>query len=67
MAVAALTIGARRGLLYLRAEYRHLLDALNARLARRRAQRLLGNDILSRDFDFDLDIRLGAGAYVCGE
>ncbi len=67
MAVAALAIGARRGLLYLRAEYRHLLDALHERLAWRRAQRLLGDDILGRGFDFDLDIRLGAGAYVCGE
>ena len=67
MAVAALAIGAREGLLYLRAEYRHLLEPLRACLAQRRTQGLLGADILGRGFDFDIEIRLGAGAYVCGE
>ena len=67
MAVAALAIGAREGLLYLRAEYRHLLEPLRARLAQRRTQGLLGADILGRGFVFDIEIRLGAGAYVCGE
>lgn len=68
MTIAAFVIGARRGYLYLRGEYRYLLDALEAVLARRREQGLLGSNILGRaGFDFDIEIHLGAGAYVCGE
>ncbi len=68
MTVAAYTVGARRGFLYLRGEYRYLLDHLNAVLQRRREQKLLGTDILGiPGADFDIDIHLGAGAYVCGE
>ncbi|MGE5469230.1 MAG: NAD(P)H-dependent oxidoreductase subunit E [Bacteroidota bacterium] len=68
MTVAAYAIGARRGFLYLRGEYRHLLEPLTAVLERRRRDNLLGNDILGiAGADFDIDIHLGAGAYVCGE
>lgn len=68
MTLCARVIGARRGFLYLRGEYRYLLDALNGVLARRREQGLLGASILGiAGFDFDIDIHLGAGAYVCGE
>ncbi|MFN3885182.1 MAG: NADH-ubiquinone oxidoreductase-F iron-sulfur binding region domain-containing protein, partial [Rhodocyclaceae bacterium] len=68
MTIAAFTVGARRGFLYLRGEYRYLLDALEAVLQRRRDQGLLGSDILGTPgFDFDIEIHLGAGAYVCGE
>ncbi|MEI7537545.1 MAG: NAD(P)H-dependent oxidoreductase subunit E [Comamonadaceae bacterium] len=68
MTVAAHVIGARRGFLYLRGEYRYLLEALQSVLQRRRAARLLGSAILGRSgFDFDIDIHIGAGAYVCGE
>jgi len=68
MAVAARLLGARTGLLYLRGEYRYLLDGLEAVLARRRAQGLLGHGILGmQGFDFDISIHVGAGAYVCGE
>ncbi|MFA6312526.1 MAG: NAD(P)H-dependent oxidoreductase subunit E [Sterolibacterium sp.] len=68
MTVAAYAMGAQRGFLYLRGEYRYLLDALEGVLARRRADHLLGHNILGRDgFDFDIEIHLGAGAYVCGE
>ncbi|MEW5788402.1 MAG: NAD(P)H-dependent oxidoreductase subunit E [Pseudomonadota bacterium] len=68
MTVCAHVVGARQGFLYLRGEYRFLLDPLNAVLDRRRAAGLLGNGILGRTgFDFDIEIRLGAGAYVCGE
>ena len=68
MTVAALVTGARHGLVYLRGEYRFLLESLLAVLQRRREQRLLGNNILDHEgFDFDIDIHLGAGAYVCGE
>ncbi len=68
MTVAAHALGATRGFLYLRGEYRYLLDALQATLARRRAAGLLGRGILGvAGADFDIEIHLGAGAYVCGE
>jgi [NiFe] hydrogenase diaphorase moiety large subunit len=72
MTVCAYAIGASggktHGFLYLRGEYRFLLEPLNEVLARRRAANLLGRDILGQPgFDFDIEIHLGAGAYVCGE
>ncbi|MBD5800800.1 NAD-reducing hydrogenase HoxS subunit alpha [Azoarcus sp. Aa7] len=68
MTLAAWATGARQGLLYLRGEYRYLLKHLRAVLALRRAVGLLGARILGEGgFDFDIDIHLGAGAYVCGE
>ena len=68
MTIAALVIGARRGLLYLRGEYRYLLEPLLATLQRRRDAHLLGTSILGQPgFDFDIAIHVGAGAYVCGE
>ena len=68
MTVAAYAVGATRGFIYLRGEYRYLLDALNAVLVRRRSANLLGRDILGiPGADFDIEIHLGAGAYVCGE
>jgi [NiFe] hydrogenase diaphorase moiety large subunit len=68
MTVAARLLGARAGFIYLRGEYRFMLEALQAVLARRRAGGLLGGRILGvAGFDFDIDIHLGAGAYVCGE
>jgi [NiFe] hydrogenase diaphorase moiety large subunit len=68
MTIAALVVGARRGYIYLRGEYRYLLAHLQAVLQRRRAQNLLGLAIKGHGgFDFDIDIHIGAGAYVCGE
>ncbi|MGE4050894.1 MAG: NAD(P)H-dependent oxidoreductase subunit E [Piscinibacter sp.] len=68
MTVAALAIGATQGFVYLRGEYRYLLDHLETVLQRRRDANLLGKNILGRSgFDFDISIHLGAGAYVCGE
>ena len=67
MTVAALAIGAKRGFVYLRGEYRYLRDRLEAVLARRREAGLLGRSLLGRDVEFDIEIHLGAGAYVCGE
>jgi len=68
MTVAARVLDARQGLLYLRGEYRYLLESLQAVLTRRRAQGLLGARILDTDgFHFDIAIHVGAGAYVCGE
>lgn len=68
MTVAGYVIGAKKGMVYLRGEYRHLLEPLNAVLERRRAAKLLGKGILGRTgFDFDIEVQMGAGAYVCGE
>jgi [NiFe] hydrogenase diaphorase moiety large subunit len=68
MTIAAMAIGARRGLMYLRGEYRYLLEALQCVLQRRRDAHLLGACILGHaGFDFDIQIHVGAGAYVCGE
>ncbi len=68
MTLAALAVGAQHGYLYLRGEYRYLLDPLKAVLQSRRDAGLLGKDILNKPgFDFDIAIHLGAGAYICGE
>ncbi len=68
MTVAARVVGAAKGLLYLRGEYRYLLQRLQETLARRRAAGLLGRSILGgAGFDFEIEIHLGAGAYICGE
>ena len=74
MTVCAHVIGAQKGFLYLRGEYRYLLPHLQAVLAKRRALGLLGSNILGRadfnfdpEFDFDIEIIVGAGAYICGE
>jgi [NiFe] hydrogenase diaphorase moiety large subunit len=68
MTLCALATGAGRGFLYLRGEYRFLLEHLEDVLSRRRAAGLLGESILGREgFDFDVAIHVGAGAYVCGE
>jgi [NiFe] hydrogenase diaphorase moiety large subunit len=68
MTLAARVLGARTGLLYLRGEYRFLLEQIEAVLARRRTHGLLGRSILGVEgFDFDIAIHVGAGAYVCGE
>jgi [NiFe] hydrogenase diaphorase moiety large subunit len=67
MTIAAHIVGARRGYVYLRGEYRYLLEPLESVLAARRAAGLLGTNILGKNFDFDIEVHLGAGAYVCGE
>jgi [NiFe] hydrogenase diaphorase moiety large subunit len=68
MTVAAWAIGAREGILYLRAEYDYLREGLEAVLDRRRRLGLLGDHVAGREgFSFDIRIQMGAGAYVCGE
>ncbi len=68
MIIGARAIGARRGIIYLRGEYTYLRAFLEDRIAHRRNENLLGRDILGMPgFDFDIEIRMGAGAYVCGE
>lgn len=67
MTLCAAIIGSKQGFLYLRGEYLHLYDKLQHILEQRRQDGLLGTRILGHDFDFDIEIRLGAGAYICGE
>ncbi|MEO0085439.1 MAG: NADH-ubiquinone oxidoreductase-F iron-sulfur binding region domain-containing protein [candidate division WOR-3 bacterium] len=65
--IGGYAIGAKLGVIYLRAEYTYMKAGLEAKLAERRQQGLLGKNILGAGFDFDIEIRMGAGAYVCGE
>jgi len=68
MTVCAYVVGAARGFIYLRGEYRHLLDPLEEVLEARRNAYLLGHGVMGQPgFDFDIDIHVGAGAYICGE
>ncbi|MCL2463720.1 MAG: SLBB domain-containing protein [Micrococcales bacterium] len=67
MTIAGYAIGSHEGICYLRGEYVYLLEDLEACLARRREQGLLGDHVLGTDFAFDITMFLGAGAYVCGE
>lgn len=68
MVIAGFTIGAKKGLLYLRGEYSYMFKSLDRYLDRMRTYNLLGNNILGKEgFNFDIEIRLGAGAYICGE
>jgi len=68
MTMCAGVIGANQGFLYLRGEYLYLRPALQKLLQERRSAGLLGKSILGRKgFDFDIEIHMGAGAYICGE
>jgi len=67
MIIAGYTIGAKEGIVYLRAEYSYMLEFLENFLDGMRKENLLGKDICGKNFDFDISIRLGSGAYVCGE
>jgi [NiFe] hydrogenase diaphorase moiety large subunit len=68
MTLAALVVGASKGFIYLRGEYRHLEPQLRALLESRRRSGLLGHTILNEpNFDFDIELHMGAGAYICGE
>ena len=67
MAIAAYAIGAHQGFVYVRAEYPVAVHRLSVALEQAREKGLLGKDIFGTGFDFDIEIRLGAGAFVCGE
>lgn len=67
MAICGYCIGADKGLVYIRAEYPLAIERLTTALRHAREYGLLGNDILGTGFNFEIDIRLGAGAFVCGE
>lgn len=67
MAIAGYTIGANQGYIYVRAEYPVAVTRLQIAIDQARELGLLGKNIFGTDFDFDIDLRLGAGAFVCGE
>ena len=67
MSIAGYAIGANQGYVYVRAEYPIAVRRLEIAIGQAKETGLLGKNILGTDFDFDLEIRLGAGAFVCGE
>lgn len=67
MAIGGFAIGASQGFLYIRAEYPLAINRIEQAIEACRERGLLGKDIMGSGFDFDLEIRLGAGAFVCGE
>ena len=67
MAIAGYAIGANEGYIYVRAEYPIAVGRLQVAISQAKDYGLLGQDILGSGFDFDIHIRLGAGAFVCGE
>jgi formate dehydrogenase iron-sulfur subunit len=67
MTIAALCAGATRGYIYLRSEYPHCARALNEAIGAARARGYLGNSVLDSGREFELEVRVGAGSYICGE
>ncbi len=67
MAIAGYTIGASKGYIYVRAEYPVAVNRLKVAIAQAKDYGLLGDGIFGTDFSFDIELRLGAGAFVCGE
>ncbi|HOV94064.1 MAG TPA: NADH-quinone oxidoreductase subunit NuoF [Spirochaetales bacterium] len=67
MIIAGKAVGAHQGYIYIRAEYPLAIERLNVAIAQAREMGLMGKDILGSGFDFDVELRLGAGAFVCGE
>ncbi len=67
MAIAGLAVGATRGYVYLRSEYPHAIAAMNQAIDVARRDGVLGSSVLGSGKSFDMEVRVGAGAYVCGE
>ncbi len=67
MTIAGFAIGANKGFIYVRAEYPIAVKRLKIAIEQARGYGILGNNIFGTDFSFDIEIRLGAGAFVCGE
>lgn len=67
MAIAGFACGASKGFIYVRAEYPIAVEKLNKAIKQARKKGILGNKIANSNFDFDIEIRLGGGAFVCGE
>jgi formate dehydrogenase iron-sulfur subunit len=67
MAIAGIAVGATKGYVYIRSEYPHAVAAMEAAIAAARRGGLLGKQVAGSSFVFDIEVRVGAGAYVCGE
>jgi NADH:ubiquinone oxidoreductase subunit F (NADH-binding)/(2Fe-2S) ferredoxin len=67
MMIGGYVIGAKQGYFYIRAEYPLAIQRIEKAIRQARANGLLGNNILGTDFSFNVEVRLGAGAFVCGE
>ncbi len=67
MAIAGIAVGATKGYVYIRSEYPHAIEIFGRALEIARRANLLGPRLLGSPYDFDIEIRVGAGAYVCGE
>ncbi|MGB8984211.1 MAG: NAD(P)H-dependent oxidoreductase subunit E [Anaerolineales bacterium] len=67
MLIAGYAVGARKGYIYVRAEYPYIVSVLEHALSEAREANLLGENILGSGFSFEIELRLGAGAYICGE
>ncbi|KRQ94055.1 formate dehydrogenase [Bradyrhizobium jicamae] len=67
MTIAGIAVGATKGYIYIRSEYPHAVAAMNAAIAAARRTGYLGEGIVGSSHNFDLEVRVGAGAYVCGE
>jgi formate dehydrogenase iron-sulfur subunit len=67
MAISGVATGATKGYVYIRSEYPHSVAAMNAAIEKARRANVLGKGILGSPHDFDMEVRVGAGAYVCGE
>jgi formate dehydrogenase iron-sulfur subunit len=67
MAIAAVATGATRGYIYIRSEYPHAVETMTEAVELARRESLLGERLLGSDHAFDMEVRVGAGAYVCGE
>ena len=67
MTIAGIAVGATKGYIYIRSEYPHAVAAMNAAIAAARRTGYLGERIVGSSHNFDLEVRVGAGAYVCGE
>jgi formate dehydrogenase iron-sulfur subunit len=67
MTIAGVTVGANMGFIYLREEYPHAELILNEAIANAHQQNFLGDNILGSEFSFDIEVRLGAKSYICGE
>jgi NADH:ubiquinone oxidoreductase subunit F (NADH-binding)/(2Fe-2S) ferredoxin len=67
MLIAGYAIGATKGFIYVRAEYPLAVESFSKAVESAREYGILGNNILGTDFNFDIEVRLGAGAFVCGE
>jgi len=67
MSIAGIAVGATKGYVYIRSEYPHAIEILSRAIEIARQENCLGARLLGSRFDFDMEIRIGAGAYVCGE